>query len=182
MSVLGYTTLLERGPSIVVPFDASRVQPASIDLTLSDTFCTYTDFDEGIDLKSEREYIHYKARALTVKAFGFSLASTEEVVEIPNDLVARIEGKSSLGRHGVFVHVTAGYIDPGFRGQVTLEIFNANPLPLTLYAGMPVAQLSLHRLDAPCERPYGATGLGSKYQDQVGPMPSRFHENFRSAS
>ena len=98
----------------------------------------------------------------------FLLATTLERVKIPNNVCARIEGKSSLGRLGLCVHVTAGYIDPGFEGNITLELFNCAPLPIVLTPGMKIAQISFHSMDEPAERPYGHPDLGSKYQGQIG--------------
>ena len=112
----------------------------------------------------------------------FVLGATLERVTLGDDLVARLEGKSSLGRLGLQVHSTAGFIDPGFDGHVTLELSNVANLPITLYAGMKVGQLSFLELDRPAERPYGSGLLGSKYQGQVGPTPSQYWRNFREAT
>ena len=113
----------------------------------------------------------------------FVLGQTLELVQLPDDLVARLEGKSSIGRLGLLIHSTAGFIDPGFRGNLTLELSNVANLPITIYHGMPIGQISFMRLDAPVERPYGSDDTGSKYQGQTEPTPSRFHLNFeRSAT
>ena len=107
------------------------------------------------------------------------LGSTLERVTLPDDLVARLEGKSSLGRLGLLIHSTAGFIDPGWDGHVTLELSNVANLPITIYPGMKIGQLSFVQLTEPAERPYGSEGIGSKYQGQRGPTPSRYWQNFR---
>ena len=108
------------------------------------------------------------------------LGSTLERIRLPDDLVARLEGKSSLGRLGLLIHSTAGFIDPGFDGHVTLELSNVANLPITIYYGMRIGQLSFVQLSEPAEFPYGADGLGSKYQGQAGPTPSRYWKNFEA--
>jgi dCTP deaminase len=108
----------------------------------------------------------------------FVLGSTEERVALPDDIVARIEGKSSLGRLGLLIHSTAGFVDPGWDGHVTLELANVASLPITLYPGMKIGQLSFMRMTSPADRPYGKGALGSKYQGQRGPTPSRYYKNF----
>ena len=108
----------------------------------------------------------------------FVLGSTLERVAVPDDLVGRVEGKSSLGRLGLLIHSTAGFIDAGFDGHITLELANVASLPITLYPGMKIGQVSFMRMTTPAERPYGAGASGSKYQGQRGPTPSRYFENF----
>ena len=108
----------------------------------------------------------------------FVLGSTLERVALPDDLVARLEGKSSLGRLGLLIHSTAGFVDAGWDGQLTLELSNVASLPITLYPGMKIGQISFHTMSTAAENPYGTTELGSKYQGQVGPRPSRYWENF----
>jgi dCTP deaminase len=108
----------------------------------------------------------------------FVLAVTMERVEIPNDIVGRLDGKSSLGRLGLIVHSTAGFVDPGFKGRLTLELTNIANLPVLLYSGMPVSQISFVRLTTPTDKPYGSDG--SKYQGQMGPEPSRYYLNYRN--
>ena len=109
----------------------------------------------------------------------FVLGSTAERIGVPDDLVARIEGKSSLGRLGLLIHSTAGFIDPGFHGHITLELSNVATLPITLYPGMKIGQISFLVMTTPADHPYGSSGTGSKYQGQRGPTPSRYYENFR---
>ena len=109
----------------------------------------------------------------------FVLGSTLEHVEVPDDLVARLEGKSSLGRIGLLIHSTAGYVDPGWKGHLTLELSNVSSLPVTLYHRMKIGQISFLELSTPAERVYGSAELGSKYQGQVEPTASRIHMDFR---
>ena len=106
------------------------------------------------------------------------VGSTAEVVGLADDIVARLEGKSSLGRIGLLIHSTAGFIDPGFTGQVTLELSNVANLPIAIYPGMKIGQISFYQLSTPAEHPYGSPGAGSKYQGQAGPTPSRIHRDF----
>jgi len=110
----------------------------------------------------------------------FLLISTLEHLELPDDMAGRLEGKSSLARIGLLVHSTAGYVDPGWKGKLTMQMTNVGRLPVTLYAGMRIAQMTFLRLTTPAERPYGSAGLGSKYQGQKDPTASRYHENFRT--
>jgi dCTP deaminase len=109
----------------------------------------------------------------------FVLGSTLERVALADDLVGRLEGKSGLGRLGLLIHSTAGFVDPGFDGYLTLELSNVASLPITVYPGMKIGQVSFLRMTSPAERPYGSASLGSKYQNQRGPTPSRYFENFR---
>jgi dCTP deaminase len=107
------------------------------------------------------------------------LGSTWERVALPDDLVGRLEGKSSLGRLGLLIHSTAGFVDAGWDGHLTLELSNVANLPITVYPGMKIGQISFIRMTTSADRPYGSTALGSKYQNQRGPTPSRYFENFR---
>jgi dCTP deaminase len=109
----------------------------------------------------------------------FVLGSTAERVQLPSDLVARLEGKSSLGRLGLLIHSTAGFVDAGWNGHLTLELSNVANLPITLYPGMKIGQISFLRMTTPADAPYGSESVGSKYQGQKGPTPSRYYENFR---
>ena len=118
-------------------------------------------------------------RSIRVQPGSFVLAGTIETIALPDDIVARVDGKSSLGRLGLLVHATAGYVGPGFRGRLTLELSNQSQMPIALYYGMKIAQLSFHRLSTPAERPYGSPGLGSKYQGQEEATPSRIHREPR---
>ncbi|MEM8607006.1 MAG: dCTP deaminase [Myxococcota bacterium] len=157
-----------------------QVQPASVDLRLSSEFIVYRaaqvaflDPRRPETLQSNTERIHVVDDEPFILHPGqFALGSTLERVEIPADLVARVDGRSSLGRLAVVVHATAGFIDPGFSGQITLELSNIGPIPVRLYPGMRVAQIVLYRMTSPAERPYGRD-RGSRYQDQAGPVTSR---------
>jgi len=130
-----------------------------------------TDLTELVDIPLDGVFILHPGE--------FVLGSTLERVAVPNDLVARVEGKSSLGRLGLLIHSTAGFIDAGFDGHVTLELANVANLPITLYPGMKIGQISFMKMTSPAENPYGSGAKGSKYQGQRGPTPSRYFENFQ---
>jgi dCTP deaminase len=151
------------------------IQPSSIDVHLLDELVT---FDAGriAAIDPRHEPPEYYTRRVQIDEFAlhpgvFVLGATAEVVRLGDGLAARLEGKSSLGRLGLSVHATAGFIDPGFEGRVTLELSNLGPLPIVLHAGMPIGQLCVFRLSSPAVRPYGSPGLGSRYQGQLGPTP-----------
>jgi len=174
------TRLVEEGHIRIEPWDPGLVQPASVDLRLGTSFRVFhnhraaaidlndppRDLTEHVEIDDERPFVIHPGE--------FVLGRTLEQVEIPNDIVARIEGKSSLGRLGLIVHATAGFVDPGFTGTLTLEITNLTRVPIKLYAGKPIAQLSFMTLDAPAQRPYGHRELGSHYQGQVEATESRY--------
>lgn len=141
------------------------VQPASLELTISDSVIR-SDSSNPL-----RAWAQDDPERIYIRPGEFLLASTRETVSIPNDLLARVEGKSSWARRGIMVHVTAGFIDPGFRGQITLELYNLSNVTHTILVGSRVAQLALEELDRPADRPYGSPGLGSHYQDQQGATP-----------
>ena len=169
----------------IEPFDESAVQPSSIDLRLGTRFRVFvnrsdTHIDPRTDQTNLTELVEVKSDQPFVLHPGeFVLGSTLESVEMPDDLVGRIEGKSSLGRLGLMVHSTAGYVDPGFRGKLTLELANNARLPILLWPNMKVGQLSVMRLTTSADRPYGSPGLNSKYQNQEESTPSRAHLGFR---
>jgi dCTP deaminase len=169
------------GRIVVEPFEPANVQPSSIDIRIDRYFRVFRNHTTGIiDVKENQEDLTELIEIADDGVFvlhpgEFVLGATAERVGVPDDLVARIEGKSSLGRLGL---VTAGFIDPGFDGHITLELSNAATLPITLYAGMKVGQISFLRMTTPADRPYGSSALGSKYQGQRGPTPSRYFENF----
>jgi dCTP deaminase len=132
------------------------------------------------DLTGLTELVEVKdGEAFMLHPGEFALGSTLERVAVPSDLVARVEGKSSLGRLGLVIHSTAGFIDAGFDGHVTLELANLANLPITLYPGMKIGQISFIKMTSPAEKPYGSGAAGSKYQGQRGPTPSRYFENFK---
>ncbi len=166
------------------PYDEAMVQPSSIDLRCDTHFRVFenhrypvidpkapqADLTVGVEASKEEPFILHPGE--------FVLGSTLEVVGLADDIVARLEGKSSLGRLGLLIHSTAGFIDPGFRGQVTLELSNVANLPIAIYPGMKIGQISFYQMTTPAEYPYGSPELGSKYQDQTGPTPSQMHQDF----
>ena len=172
--------LVEEGRIVIDPWDEARVQPASVDLRLGDSFRVFHNHRvTAIDLREPPRNLTEEVRIGEAEPFAihpgeFVLGRTLEAVAIPDDVVARIEGKSSLGRLGLIVHATAGFVDPGFKGSLTLEITNLTRVPIMLYAGLPIAQLSFMALDQPAERPYGSPELGSHYQGQVAATESRY--------
>jgi dCTP deaminase len=172
--------LVEEGRIRIDPWDAGMVQPASVDLRLGASFRVFHNFRvESIDLADPPTNLteHHQVGAdesFVIHPGEFVLGRTEEWVELPDDLVARIEGKSSLGRLGLIVHATAGFVDPGFKGTLTLEITNLTRVPIVLWPGKPIAQLSFMTLDRPAERPYGHPDLGSHYAGQVDATESRY--------
>ena len=174
---------IDAGRIVIDPFDPACVQPSSVDLHVDAEFRVFANSRYPyIDVKQEQpdltELIETKPDEPFILHPGeFVLGSTLERVALPTDLVARLEGKSSLGRLGLLIHSTAGYVDPGWKGNLTLELSNVANLPITLYPGMKIGQISFFRLTTVAEIPYG--GAGSKYQGQRGPTASRFFEDFR---
>ena len=166
------------------PYEPDLMQPSSLDVRVDRYFRVFRNSRYPyIDVKVEQEGLTELLEVEGAEAFvlhpgEFVLGSTLERVTLPDDLVARLEGKSSLGRLGLLIHSTAGFIDPGWDGHVTLELSNVANLPITIYAGMKIGQLSFVQLSEPAERPYGSAGIGSKYQGQRGPTPSRYWQNF----
>ena len=166
------------------PYDAGLVQPSSIDVRLDRFFrvfnnSRYTHIDPAEQQDDLTTLIEPDGDDPFVLHPGeFVLGSTLERVTLPDDLVARLEGKSSLGRLGLLIHSTAGFIDPGWDGHVTLELSNVANLPITIYHGMKIGQISFMQLSEPTSTPYGSSSLGSKYQGQRGPTPSRYWQNF----
>jgi dCTP deaminase len=171
---------------IVSPFDPMMIQPASIDLRLGRTFRVFRDdrvevIDPAVEQPGVSELIQVgPGNTLLLEPGYFVLAHTLETVELGLSLAGRVEGKSSLGRLGLEVHRTAGFIDPGFRGSITLEMSNIRRRPLRLHPGMKIAQLCAFRLTSPASTPYGAQSYGSRYQDQSGPTESLSWRNFRT--
>ena len=175
---------IEAGRIEIDPFDPSRIQPSSVDLTVDRKFRVFhnarhpyidvrkpmEDLTELVEIEGEGPFILHPGE--------FVLGQTLEKVSLPDDLVARLEGKSSLGRLGLLIHSTAGFVDSGFSGNLTLELSNVANLPITIYYGMPIGQISFMRMDQPVEHPYGAGENASKYQGQGEPTPSRYYLNF----
>ncbi len=175
---------VDAGRIVIDPFDPACVQPSSVDLHLDRYFRVFRNHTMGhIDVKQNLEDLtelveHNDEDPFILHPGEFVLGSTSERVALPDDLVARLEGKSSLGRLGLLIHSTAGFVDAGWDGQLTLELSNVANLPITLYPGMKIGQISFIRMTTEADRPYGSGELGSKYQGQVGPRPSRYWENF----
>ena len=187
MSVLAdrdIRSALEAGDIAIRPYDPSDLQPSSVDLHLDRSFRVFRNNRYAfIDVRAPQpdltELLHVADDEPFILHPGeFVLGQTLEWVELPNDLVARLEGKSSLGRLGLLIHSTAGYVDPGWKGNLTLELSNVANLPIALYFGMKIGQISFFRMSPAVERPYGSPELGSKYQGQSEPTASAFHRDF----
>ena len=187
MSVLSdrdIRTALDVGSIKIHPYDAHDLQPSSVDLHLDRSFRVFRnnryafidvrapqpDLTEMLTIADDEPFILHPGE--------FVLGQTHEWVELPTDLVARLEGKSSLGRLGLLIHSTAGYVDPGWKGNLTLELSNVANLPIALYSGMRIGQISFFKMSSPVDRPYGSPELGSKYQGQSEPTASAFHRDF----
>ena len=168
----------------VEPFDEAMIQPSSVDVRLDKFFRVfenhkYSVIDPSIEQPElTREVVADGDEPFILHPGEFVLASTYEVITLPDDIAGRLEGKSSLGRLGLLTHSTAGFIDPGFSGHITLELSNVANLPVKLFAGMKIGQLCLIKLSSPAEHPYGSEKYGSRYQGQRGPTPSRSFLNF----
>jgi dCTP deaminase len=166
------------------PYDEAMVQPSSIDVRLDRYFRVfanhrYTHIDPAVEQDDLTELVEPAGEEPFILHPGeFVLGSTYEVIGLSDGLASRLEGKSSLGRLGLVTHSTAGFIDPGFNGHVTLELSNLANLPIKLYPGMKIGQICVFQLSSPSEHPYGSSIYGSRYQDQRGPTPSRSHLNF----
>jgi dCTP deaminase len=175
---------LDAGRVQLQPYDPAMVQPSSVDVRLDRLFRVfenhrYPHIDPSVEQPELTRLIEVKPSDPFVLHPGeFALASTYEVVTLPDDVAGRLEGKSSLGRLGLLTHSTAGFIDPGFSGHVTLELSNVATLPIMLWPGMKIGQLCLFRLSSAAEHPYGSEVYGSRYQGQRGPTASRSHLNF----
>src|SRR5829696_7397553 len=175
---------MQAGRVRIDPFDPGCLQPSSVDLHLDADFRVFRnnrypfidvrspqpDLTELVSIDGDDPFILHPNE--------FVLGQTLEWVELPDDLVARLEGKSSLGRLGLLIHSTAGYVDPGWKGTLTLELSNVANLPIALYFGMRIGQISFFRMSSPVERPYGSKELGSKYQGQSEPTASAFQADF----
>lgn len=169
---------------IIDPYDVAMVQPSSVDVRCDQFFRVFENHRYPlIDPKAPQEDLTVLVEASEEEPFilhpgEFVLGATLETIGLADDVVARLEGKSSLGRLGLLIHSTAGFIDPGFTGQVTLELSNVANLPIAIYPGMKIGQISFYELSTPAENPYGSAGAGSKYQGQKGPTPSRSHNEY----
>ena len=180
-------TEIESGRVVVEPFDEAMIQPSSVDVRLDKFFRVfenhkYSVIDPSIEQPElTREVIAEGDEAFILHPGEFVLASTYEVITLPDDIAGRLEGKSSLGRLGLLTHSTAGFIDPGFSGHITLELSNVANLPVKLFPGMKIGQLCLIKLSSPAEHPYGSAVYSSRYQGQRGPTPSRSFMNFHKS-
>jgi dCTP deaminase len=191
MPVLSDQTILEftaAGRLRIQPFVTEHVQPSSVDLRLGRHFRVFEHSRyTHIDVREPQPGLTQGFEVLEGEPFvlhpgEFALGATLERVGLPDDLVGRLEGKSSLGRLGLIIHSTAGYIDPGFDGTITLELSNVAKLPIPLYPGMFIGQISFLTMTTPVDRPYGSPGLGSKYQGQEQPTESKVHLSFQSGN
>ncbi|HEV3211792.1 MAG TPA: dCTP deaminase [Acidimicrobiales bacterium] len=176
---------IEAGRIVIDPLGVDCIQPSSVDLHVDQYFRLFRNHTSRvIDVREDQEDL---TELVDVGAEGplilhpgeFMLGATIERVGVPEDLVARLEGKSSLGRLGLLIHSTAGFVDAGWDGHLTLELSNVANLPITLYPGMKIGQISFFQMTTKADRPYGSSGLNSKYLGQRGPTPSRYAENFR---
>jgi dCTP deaminase len=175
---------IDSGRLALDPFHPEMIQPSSIDVRLDRFFRVfenhrYPHIDPSVEQPDLTRMVEPDGDEPFILHPGeFVLASSYEVITLPDDLASRLEGKSSLGRLGLLTHSTAGFIDPGFSGHVTLELSNVATLPIKLWPGMKIGQLCLFRLSSPAEHPYGSAKYGSRYQGQRGPTPSRSFRNF----
>ncbi len=178
---------IEAGRVRIDPYDASCLQPSSVDLHLDREFRVFRNNRHPyIDVRTSQPDLTDLVAVGDEEPFilhpgEFVLGQTLEWIELPDDLVSRLEGKSSLGRLGLLIHSTAGYVDPGWKGNLTLELSNVATLPIALYFGMKIGQISFFRMTSPVERPYGSKELGSKYQGQSTPTASAFHRDFEGS-
>jgi dCTP deaminase len=177
---------VEAGRIVFDPYDPSLVQPSSVDVRVDGKFrvCRnsrypYIDVRKPMEDLTELVEIRDDEEPFVLHPGEFVLGQTLESIALPDDIVARLEGKSSLGRLGLLIHSTAGFVDPSWEGNLTLELSNVANLPITIYRGMPIGQISFMRMDGPVEHPYGAAEVRSKYHGQAEPTPSRFYRNFQ---
>jgi dCTP deaminase len=179
---------LAAGRLIIEPLGEDCIQPSSVDVHVDQYFRVFRNYSRRvIDVREAQEdlteLIDVGADEPMILHPGeFMLGSTTERIAIPDNIVGRLDGKSSLGRLGLVIHSTAGFIDAGWDGHITLELSNVANLPITLYPGMKIGQISFFEMTTSADRPYGASGLGSKYRGQRGPTPSKYSENFKKSS
>ena len=178
---------IQSGRVAVEPFDEAMIQPSSVDVRLDKFFRVFENHKYSVidplieQAELTREVIAEDDEAFILHPGEFVLASTYEIITLPDDIAGRLEGKSSLGRLGLLTHSTAGFIDPGFSGHITLELSNVANLPVKLYPGMKIGQLCLIKLSSPAEHPYGSAIYASRYQGQRGPTPSRSFMSFHKS-
>lgn len=170
---------ISAGRILIEPLQENQIQPASVDVTLASRFRTFPNTNRAAILATDppddlTELVKVpQGEHFVLHPGEFVLASTNEVIMLPDNIAARLEGKSSIGRIGLMIHSTAGFIDPGWSGDITLELSNVARIPIMLTPGMKIGQVSFFFLTSPCERPYGSPGLGSRYQHQSGPTAAR---------
>lgn len=174
---------VEAGRIVFDPYDPGLIQPSSVDVRVDRKFrvfnnARYPYIDVRKPMQDLTSLVEVGEEPFILHPGEFVLGQTLERVTLPDDIVARLEGKSSLGRLGLLIHSTAGFVDAGFEGNLTLELSNVANLPITIYHGMPIGQISFMRMDTAVERPYGSGETDSKYQGQDEPTPSRFYLNF----
>jgi dCTP deaminase len=176
---------IAKGRIIIEPLIQDCIQPASVDIHLDKKLLAFKPqrYPAYIDVKRSLEHLNELVELDEDNAFflnpgEFVLASTLESITLPDDIVGKLEGKSSLGRVGLLMNSTAGYVDPGWRGHLTMELSNVAKLPITLYYKMKIGQISFMRLTSPVDKLYGAAELGSRYQGQTEPTASRYHDDF----
>jgi dCTP deaminase len=175
---------IEAGRIVIEPYVPEAVQPSSVDLHLDNRFRVFRNSRYPyIDVREEQPELTELVQVAQDEPFilhpgEFVLGSTLERVQLPNDVVGRLEGKSSLGRLGLLIHSTAGYVDPGWEGNLTLELSNVANLPITLYDGMKIGQISFQRMSSPVDTAYGDAKLGSRYRGQRDPTASLYHRDF----
>lgn len=176
---------IKAGNLVIKPFNIKHIQPSSIDLLLGFEFRTFKNTHRAyIDVREPvfdymEKIVIKKDEPLIIHPREFILGTSIETIKIPSHLLARLDGKSSIGRLGLIVHATAGFIDPGFEGQITYEMTNLSNIPIAIYGGMKIAQMSVHALMSPSETPYGSKKIESKYLGQKGPTPSKMYLNYK---
>ena len=178
---------MQAGRVVVDPLGPNAVQPASVDVRLDSEILvfrnnvrTHIDVKQNVDDVTERVILDDPDRPFILHPGQFALGSTLETITVPDDIMARVEGKSSLARYGLLIHSTAGFVDPGWDGQLTLEFSNVGILGITLYPGMKIGHISFSHLSTPSDNPYGSGVLGSKYQHQSGPVASKYYLNYEA--
>ena len=173
---------VKEGRIVIKPYEEKCVQPSTYDLHLEDRLLVFDNYEAGeIDVKKRVDVsrmVKIKDEGFVLHPGEFILGSTLEYIELPRNLAGQLEGKSSLGRLGLIIHATAGYVDPGWKGQLTVEMSNISRLPIRIYGGMKAAQICFMKMTREVEIPYGDKRLGSKYFGQKGPTVSKVYQNF----
>lgn len=173
---------LKKADLVIDPFEEGMLQPSSVNISLADEIRVFDNWLLGeIDVKQKVDptrLIKIETEGFVVHPGEFILGSTVQKFTLPDDIAGRLEGRSSLGRLGLIIHATAGFVDPGFSGWLTLEISNISRLPIRLYAGMKISQICFYLMSSPVINSYGSKKLGSKYQGQKGPTQSRYYQEF----